>query len=173
MSLILSTESAGPVPMTTQPTLTEDTEEKQPDVENDNDQHLSKEGMNDVVVVKHVYSAVGLYPVSVSIKNPFNSGESWLCPEITVVPADSPQPECTTFAIRSSDGQTVDAPIQTNRSDSLTVTFEHELDCGELKTEIDYSMSASWQTSENSWRPELNVCIAPQRENVFGMVDIV
>ena len=54
---------------------------------------------NDVIVVAHTYAEPGRYAVRVSVQNPFNSAESWLCPDILVIPADSPTPQCDTFQV--------------------------------------------------------------------------
>ena len=122
---------------------------------------------NDIVVVKHTYRETGRYSVKATVRNPFNSAESWLCPDILVLPADVPNPDCTSFQVTPTRGATLDAPLITNRSLPLTIELTYLTDCGEVSTSVDYTWSAQWLTDSNTWRPELNICEEPISEDVY------
>ena len=119
---------------------------------------------NDKMIIKYKYSKPGRYSAKVRVHNPFNEADSWLCPDIVVVPKTRVEPICSQFAVDITAESSLPRPLVLPRSEALIVLTVPEIQCA-----IDSSFimpDFTWKTtrkpnpevSDEEWRTEVEVC---------------
>ncbi len=127
------------------------------------------------MVIKHVYKTAGKYSIKVRVSNPFNSADTWLCPDIVVVDADRIEPQCSQFEVDVGIQSSEDIPVVLERSKELTVPVVPKLQCSidlaSLQTDYTWKTARKDNASitDTEWRPELDVCATSLSNPLFEM----
>ncbi len=130
---------------------------------------------NPTMVIKHVYKTAGKYAIKVRVSNPFNSADTWLCPDIVVVDKDRIEPQCSQFEVDVGLESSEDTPVVLERSAELTVPVIPKLQCSldPASLQTDYTWKTARKdnasTTDTEWRPELDVCATSLADPLFAM----
>lgn len=130
----------------------------------------SRGAYNDKVTVTYRYSREGTFSVKATVDNPFGGEETWLCPDVLILPKAKAQPDCSSVSIKVTNPSTRDAPLVTQRSKAITIPASVNLQCKQDASAymVDYTWKANRNVMDDLWRPELQIC-----ESLVSSPDLV
>ena len=132
---------------------------------------LQDSNIFDPFYINYKYKSSGRFTVKAVARNIFSEAVSFLCPDITVVDnkVNSQALTCSRVGVSIVSASTLSKPVISQRSSDLVFIAHPEITCSGIY-KPSYQWSAERLMTDNSWRPELQVCATDVPDTTYTVL---